>query len=36
MLENAVNLCEAKFGVVYRYEDGACYLAGIVECATSL
>ncbi len=31
MLENAVKLCEARFGVVYRYEDGACYLAGVVN-----
>ena len=29
MLENAVRLCEAKFGVLYRYRDGEFYLAAL-------
>jgi two-component system, NtrC family, sensor kinase len=31
MLENAVKLCEAKFGVLYRYEDNACFPAAMVN-----
>jgi GAF domain-containing protein len=29
MLENAVRLCEAKFGVLYRYRDGEFYPAAL-------
>ncbi len=31
MLENAVKLCEAKFGVLFRYEDNACFPAAMVN-----
>jgi GAF domain-containing protein len=31
MLENAVKLCEAKFGVLYRYENDTCVLAAMVN-----
>jgi GAF domain-containing protein len=31
MLENAVKLCKAKFGVLYRYEDNACFPAAMVN-----
>ena len=31
MLENAVKLCKAKFGVLYRYEDNVCFPAAMVN-----
>jgi class 3 adenylate cyclase/transcriptional regulator with GAF, ATPase, and Fis domain len=31
MLENAVRLCEAKFGVLYRYEGETCFPAAMVN-----
>ena len=30
MLENAVRICDAKFGILHRYHDGAFHLAGMV------
>jgi signal transduction histidine kinase len=31
MLENAVKLCAARFGVLYQYDGEACYPAGMVN-----
>src|SRR4029079_4849954 len=31
MLENAVRICEAQFGVLFRYSDGAFYPAGSLD-----
>ena len=30
MLENAIRICEAKFGVLHRYNDGAFHTAAMV------
>ncbi|HTS42525.1 MAG TPA: GAF domain-containing protein [Xanthobacteraceae bacterium] len=31
MLENAIKLCEAKFGVLYRYDGTACFPAAMIN-----
>jgi two-component system, NtrC family, sensor kinase len=36
MLENATRICEAKFGVMYRYESGACHLAAMLNAPEAL
>jgi len=36
MLENATRLCEAKFGTLFRYRDGAFFPAAMVNASFSL
>ena len=36
MLENATRICEAKFGVMYRYENGALHLAAMLNAPEAL
>ena len=36
ILENATRICEAKFGIIYRYDNGAFLVAGILNAPPAL
>ena len=36
LLENATRICEAKFGIIYRYDNGAFHQAGMLNAPPAL